>query len=78
MFINEVKSGLSSFCGIDLSSITEDSVLVECGMDSVRLLEMCCALEDQYDIELENEDLVPIRTVKEMADLIRAKVTNNM
>lgn len=77
LVINEVRNELAGLCGVEPSMIKDDGLLVEYGMDSVRLLEMCCTIEDQYDIILEDEEIAPVRTVQDVADLIQSKVVKN-
>lgn len=77
MIINEVRNELAKFCGIDANKIRNDGLLVEYGMDSVRLVEMCCVIEDHYDIILEDEEVAPVKTVQDIAELILQKMTKN-
>ena len=43
------------------------------GADSLDLFELVSALEEEYDIEIETEDLANLTTVKAVVDYLSAK-----
>jgi len=61
----------------DTSNIQEDSWLVEYGFDSVNSLELIMALEEQFDIEIEDEHVVEIQTVKDIVVMIESYIEAN-
>ena len=54
---------------------TPDVKLVEdLGIDSLDTLEMLMALEDEYGIQISNEDAQELKTVQDIVNYIEAKV----
>lgn len=53
----------------------EDGNLIEAGLDSMAVMQLVSAVEDEYGVELLPEDLVPekIGTPQELARLISSK-----
>lgn len=59
---------------IDSASITPDATLKEdVGINSIGLLYMAIALEEEFGIKFKNEDLQNLTTVQDVIDLIEAK-----
>lgn len=58
----------------DTTNIQEDSWLVEYGFDSVNSLELIMALEEQFDIEIEDEHVVEIQTVNDIVIMIESYI----
>lgn len=61
-------------------SISEDEIKVEAnfseelGLDSLELFEVIIALEDEFNIEIPNEDLENIKNVKELSVYIEKRI----
>ncbi|MGG7164757.1 acyl carrier protein [Clostridium ihumii] len=61
-------------------SINEDEIKVEAnfseelGLDSLELFEVIIALEDEFNIEIPNEDLENIKNVKELSVYIEKRI----
>lgn len=68
--INEV----ARLCAIETNLIQANKLLLEYGMDSVRTLEMCCFLEDEYDIEIEDDEAAEAQTVDDIIQLVEKKI----
>ena len=59
---------------IDPATITPQSSLKEeVGVNSIGLLYMAIALEEEFGVKFKNEDLQNIVTVQDVIDLIKAK-----
>lgn len=59
---------------VDSASITPDATLKEdVGINSIGLLYMAIALEEEFGIKFKNEDLQNLTTVQDVIDLIEAK-----
>ena len=59
---------------VDKDSITMDtSFKDDLGADSLDLLELVMALEEEYDIEIPTEDLEKINTVNDVVEYIKSK-----
>ena len=59
---------------VDLSAITPESSLMEdIGMNSIGMLYMAMAVEEEFGIKFKNDDLAGIRTVADVVKLIEEK-----
>lgn len=65
---------------IDQLGVTEDEVKSEAtfvddlGADSLDMVEMVMAFEEEFNIEIQDEDAEKIKTVKDAVDYINKKV----
>lgn len=61
-------------------NITEDQYNIEAsfiedlGADSLDIVELLMALEDEFGIEIPDEDLIKIITIKDVIEYIKAKL----
>lgn len=69
--LEKIKEIVSENLGIDSEQITEESSFKDdLGADSLDLFEMVMALEDEYEIEIQTEDLEKIATVGDVISYI--------
>lgn len=60
--------------GVDESQVTEDASFVDdLGADSLDTVELIMAFEEEFDIEIPDEDAQKIKTVKDVMEYIEAK-----
>ena len=60
----------------DLSSITlEADLRQDIGINSIGLLYMAMAIEEEFNIKFVNDDFADIKTVKDVVDIIEKKVS---
>lgn len=65
---------ISEQLGVRKDPLEETTLLVDdCGMDSLDAVELGMALEEEYGIEIPDEDAEKIKTVGEAIDYIEAK-----
>ncbi len=65
---------ISDKLGVSRPNIEFESKFVETlGADSLDIVEIIMALEDEFDIEIPDEEAQTIMTVKDVIDLIAAK-----
>ena len=71
---------LSSAVDVEAEAITKDSWLVEFGFDSVNSVDLIMALEERFDIEIDDHDAVGIQTVMDIVlvieQLLQAQASN--
>lgn len=71
-----IKQEIATLCAIEAKDIQDDRLLLEYGLDSVRTLEMCCFVEDMYDIEIADEEAAEVKTMNDVMVLINKKLEN--
>ena len=69
--IEKVKQIISEQLGVEESEVTPSASFVDdLGADSLDTVELVMALEEQFDIEIPDEDAEKIRTVQDAIDYI--------
>lgn len=75
MVIDKVKSILAKHLGINAANIADDALVLEdLGANSLDVVEMAMSIEDELGVCIPDEDVINLRTVKDIADYIE----NNM
>jgi acyl carrier protein len=69
---DRIKNLISEMCAVDPAIINKNARLRGFGVDSVRVMELVLCIEDEFQIQLEREDLSEISTVGELADYINS------
>jgi len=71
-----VKKNFTEEFEIEEFTIKPDTNLVtDLGLDSIDALDMAGIIEDQLDIEVNEEELKPIRTVSDVVDYLFKKIS---
>ena len=73
--INErVKSIIAEQLGVNMEEvIPEASFIEDLGADSLDIVELIMALEEEYDMEIPDEDAEKIQTVGDVTSYIQSK-----
>ncbi len=58
----------------DFSSITEDSVIADLGVDSLAMLEVVGEMERELEVQIPDDMLVGIETVAQLLDVVEKRV----
>lgn len=66
----KVKEIVAEQLGIEESVITNESTFDDLGADSLDTIELVFALEEEYSIDIPDEDAVDIETVQQAIDYI--------
>jgi acyl carrier protein len=67
-------------CAVEVLSVEEDKVVLDAKFgddldaDSLDLVELVMALEEEFDISVPEEDLEGIETVSQAVDLVKSKL----
>lgn len=78
--VGEVVSGkvreiVASQLGVEESEVTpEASILDDLGADSLDVVELVMALEEEFDLEVPDEDVETLRTIGDVARYIAERV----
>ena len=71
----KVKSLFVEDLGIDGSKVTMEAKLEEdLEIDSLGIVEVVMAFEDEFDIEIDDEELADVSTVGEAVKLLHSKI----
>ena len=72
--LDKIKSIVVDQLGVDEDQVTEDASFVDdLGADSLDTVELIMAFEEEFDIEIPDEDAQKIKTVKDVMKYIEAK-----
>lgn len=73
MVFEKVKSIIADQLGVEESEIKmESSFIDDLGADSLDIVELIMALEEEFDIEIPDEDAEKIATVGDVVDYIKS------
>ncbi|HEY8888867.1 MAG TPA: acyl carrier protein [Clostridium sp.] len=72
MMFEKIRACIASQLSIDEEEIKmESSFMNDLGADSLDIVELIMALEEQYDIEIPDEDVEKIVTVSDIVEYIK-------
>ncbi len=72
--IDKVKEILAEELGLDISEIQDDSNIREdLGADSLDMVQLVMTLEDEFGLEIENEEIQDVTTPGEIVVFIEKK-----
>ena len=73
--LEKVKGLFVEDLGIDESKVTMDAKLEEdLEIDSLGIVEVVMAFEDEFDIEIDDEELADVSTVGQAVNLLHSKI----
>ncbi len=70
MIFDRVKEIIVDELGVDSEAITMDSTLEDLGADSLDAVELIMALEEEYDLEIGEDDAKAMKSVKNIVEYI--------
>jgi len=74
--MNEIIDCLADYLGVDANKINENSELVkELGLSSFDLIELSCELEEKFRTNINADDLVSVKYVRDLKPLIASNKT---
>jgi acyl carrier protein len=75
MVFEKVRSILVGQLGIDEEKITmEASIVDDLGADSLDVVDLIMSLEEEFDVEIPDEDVENMKTVGDIVKYIEAKL----
>ncbi len=72
--LEKFRAAESEIAEKDFASLQEDSVIVDLGLDSLVVLEVVGALEQEFDVRIPDDKLVGIQTVAQLLDIIEEQL----
>ena len=71
----KVKNIIVEQLGVDMESVTPEASFIEdLGADSLDIVELVMTMEEEFDLEIPDEDAEKIKTVNDVINYIKAKV----
>ena len=72
--LEKIKSIVADQLGVDEDQVTEDASFIDdLGADSLDTVELIMAFEEEFDVEIPDEDAQKIKTVKDVIEYIEPK-----
>ena len=72
--LEKIKSIVADQWGVDEDQVTEDASFIDdLGADSLDTVELIMAFEEEFDVEIPDEDAQKIKTVKDVIEYIESK-----
>ena len=73
MIFEKVKAIVAEQLGVDEADITLETSFDDLNADSLDVVELIMALEEEFDIEIPDEDAEKIKTVGDAVEYIKEK-----
>jgi acyl carrier protein len=70
---NKIKTRISQILSVPSEKITDNAVLQELVIDSFILIDMVIDLQNTFNIRLNQEDLIPVKTVGDLITVMNSK-----
>lgn len=73
--VEKIRELIAKQLGVDVSEVTEEKNLVDdLGADSLDMVDLIMAFEDEFGIKVDDSDLSKIKTVKDVIDLLSQRI----
>ena len=70
----KVAGVIAEQLGVDKEKVTREATLTELGADSLDIVESVMALEEEFDVELPDEETTSLKNCGDVMDLIQSKL----
>lgn len=70
---NKIKARISEVLNVPLEKVTDDVALQDLVMDSFILIDMVIDLQNSFQVRLDQEDLIPVKTVGDLLSVLQRK-----
>lgn len=75
MEFEKIKSIIVEQLGVDESLVTPNASFIEdLGADSLEIVDLIMGIEEEFDIEIEDEDAESISTVEDAVNYIKERI----
>ena len=71
--IETLQQAIKKELGRDLGTLTKDTIFEELALDSLDVVQMVMAIEEAFDIEIDDDDVENLKTVGQLLDYIEAR-----
>ncbi|MBR4879987.1 MAG: acyl carrier protein [Clostridia bacterium] len=70
MVFEKLRAIIEEITGLDADEITVEATLDDLGLDSLDVVEIIMASEDEFDITIEDDALTGVKTLGDVVDII--------
>lgn len=70
---NKVKTRISEILNVPLERVTDSVALQDLVIDSFILIDMVIDLQNTFQVRLNQEDLIPVKTVGDLLTVLNSK-----
>jgi acyl carrier protein len=75
MVLDKLKEIIAAQFGIDMDEISEDTdIVADLGADSLDVVEMMMALEEEYGITIDDSKVAELKTVGDVAGCVEGMI----
>lgn len=72
--VDEIRKKMAEVLEVPEARVSADAVLTDLVSDSFRLVEMAIELQEHFDVLFGQEDMKHLRTVGDLAELVRSRL----
>ena len=73
--LKKILDIISIHLQIAVEDLNDEMTFIELGMDSLNLMKIIMRVENAFDIHIEDQEIVDLRTISDIADLCVRKVS---
>lgn len=73
--LDKILEIISIHLGIPIEELNEELNLMDLGVDSLTLIKIIMSVENSFDIHIDDEEIVEIRVISDIADIAVRKVS---
>lgn len=73
--IEKIREVVAGYMGMRVSEIKDEQSFLDISMDSLTLLKIIIELEQVFNIRIENDEIVEIRTILDIFNLMEKKIS---
>lgn len=72
MVLDKIKEIVSEYADVDPEKITLESSLEDLGMDSLDVVDLFMNIEDEFNIELPEDEMENLKTLGDLVEYVEA------
>ena len=72
----KIKEIVAGYMGMSISEIKDDKNFLEIDMDSLTLLKIILDVEKTFNVRIDNDEIVEIRTISDIVNLLEKKISD--
>lgn len=69
----KIRNIIADQLGVDANEITESTTFEDLGVDSLDLFQILISLEEEFGVEIPNEDAENIKTIQDVVEYIKER-----